>query len=53
MVIPKYFNVSVFECKYELNSLAAFLEASTKHYSAASDLAFSSQFQGTDTIRTS
>ena len=50
--MPKYFNASVFECKYELNSLAAFLEVSTKYYSATSDLAFFSQFQGTDTIRT-
>lgn len=52
MVILKYFNVLVFECKYELNSLAAFLEFSTKYYSATSDLAFFSQFQRTDTIRT-
>jgi meiotically up-regulated gene 157 (Mug157) protein len=52
MVIPKYFNASVFECKYELNNLAAFLEVSTKYYSATSDPAFFSQFQGTDTIRT-
>jgi meiotically up-regulated gene 157 (Mug157) protein len=41
-VMPKYLNASVFECKYGLNSLAAFLEVSTKYYSATSDLAFSS-----------
>lgn len=29
-----------------------FLEVSTKYYSATSELALSSQFQGTDTIRT-
>lgn len=33
-VYPAYSNQSVFECKYELDSLAAFLEISTNYYNA-------------------
>ena len=51
-VYPKVSNTSVFECKYELDSLAAFLEISTNYYSGTSDLAFFSQFQWVDTIQT-
>jgi meiotically up-regulated gene 157 (Mug157) protein len=44
--MPEYFNASVSEYKYELNSLATFLEVSTKYYSATSDLAFSPNSRG-------
>jgi len=40
IVKPTYNNASVFECKYELDSLAAFLEISTNYYSATNDIAF-------------
>lgn len=40
MVKPPYNNASVFECKYELDSLAAFLEVSTNYYTATKDIAF-------------
>ncbi len=39
-VKPTYSNQSVFECKYELDSLAAFLEVSTDYYTATKDIAF-------------
>ena len=39
-VMPPYNNQSVFECKYELDSLAAFLEVSTNYYDATQDAAF-------------
>ena len=34
-VRPNYTNTSIFECKYELDSLAAFLEVSTNYYNAS------------------
>ncbi|EMC96461.1 glycoside hydrolase family 125 protein [Baudoinia panamericana UAMH 10762] len=40
MVTPNYTNTSVFECKYELDSLAAFLEVSTNYYNATQDATF-------------
>jgi len=39
-VFPPFNNQSVFECKYELDSLAAFFEVSTDYYQATQDLAF-------------
>lgn len=39
-VKPPYNNQSVFECKYELDSLAAFLEVSTNYWTATNDTAF-------------
>ena len=39
-VTPPYSNASVFECKYELDSLAAFLQISTDYYSATGDADF-------------
>ena len=51
-VTPPYSNQSVFECKYELDSLAAFLEVSTNYYNATNDIDFFSQFQWVETIQT-
>lgn len=45
VVVPPYNNASVFECKYELDSLAAFLEISTNYYAGTNDLAFFSKYQ--------
>lgn len=40
VVTPSYANTTVYECKYELDSLAAFLEISTDYYTTTNDLAF-------------
>lgn len=37
---PTYSNTSVFECKYELDSLAAFFEVSYNYYDATKDSSF-------------
>nr|OQO21635.1 hypothetical protein B0A51_10225 [Rachicladosporium sp. CCFEE 5018] len=39
-VVPPYNNQSVFECKYELDSLAAFLEISTNYWQSTNDTSF-------------
>lgn len=44
-VKPPYSNTSVFECKYELDSLAAFLEVSANYYNATGDAAFFGKFK--------
>jgi meiotically up-regulated gene 157 (Mug157) protein len=44
-VVPTYSNTSVFECKYELDSLAAFLEISSNYYNATGDLTFFEKFK--------
>ncbi|KAF2874053.1 hypothetical protein BDV95DRAFT_320345 [Massariosphaeria phaeospora] len=49
-VFPSYSNSSVFECKYELDSLAAFLEVSTNYYNATGDAAFFGKFQWVQAI---
>jgi meiotically up-regulated gene 157 (Mug157) protein len=41
-----------FECKYELDSLAAFLEISTNYYEATNDIDFFRKFQWVDAINT-
>jgi uncharacterized protein len=41
---PPVSNTTVFECKYELDSLAAFLEISTNYYEATGDAAFFRKF---------
>ncbi|KAF2224746.1 hypothetical protein BDZ85DRAFT_232850 [Elsinoe ampelina] len=43
-VSPTYSNQSVFECKYELDSLAAFLQVSTDYYIRTNDSAFFGQY---------
>jgi meiotically up-regulated gene 157 (Mug157) protein len=50
-VYPVYSNLSVFECKYELDSLAAFLQISTDYYNATGDLDFFQKFQWIETVR--
>ncbi|KAL1988721.1 hypothetical protein VTN96DRAFT_8421 [Rasamsonia emersonii] len=50
-VFPPYSNQTVFECKYELDSLAAFLEVSSDYYSATKDAAFFGKYQWLDTVR--
>lgn len=42
----------MFECKYELDSLAAFLEISTNYYEATGDIDFFRKFQWVDAINT-
>lgn len=49
-VMPSYQNSTVFECKYELDSLAAFLDISTNYYAGTQDLAFFSKYQWVDAI---
>ena len=51
-VTPPVVNTTVFECKYELDSLAAFLEISTNYYIATNDTQFFSQFQWIAAIQT-
>lgn len=43
-VYPPYSNTSVFECKYELDSLAAFLEISANYYTATHDFSFFARY---------
>jgi len=49
---PPVSNQTVFECKYELDSLAAFLEISTNYYEATNDIEFFQNFQWVDAINT-
>lgn len=51
-VTPPYDNATVFECKYELDSLAAFLEVSSDYYRATQDSAFFSKFQWVPAVQT-
>ena len=39
-VVPPYNNQSVFECKYELDSIASFLEVSTNYWQKTNDTSF-------------
>lgn len=50
VVMPNYTNTSVFECKYELDSLAAFLQISAEYYNATNDITFFQKFQWSDAI---
>jgi meiotically up-regulated gene 157 (Mug157) protein len=43
---------TVFECKYELDSLAAFLQVSTNYYEATNDIQFFRDFQWVQAVNT-
>lgn len=49
-VTPAYDNTTVFECKSELDSLAAFLEISANYYNATGDAAFFAKHHWLDAI---
>jgi len=49
-VKPTYSSQSVFECKYELDSLAAFLEVSANYYNATGDIDFFGKFKWTQAV---
>lgn len=51
-VTPEYDPNVVFECKYELDSIAAFLQLSWDYYEETGDAAFFKKFGWADTIRT-
>ncbi|CAD6503241.1 BgTH12-02908 [Blumeria graminis f. sp. triticale] len=50
-VTPKPHDI-VFECKYELDSLAAFLEISSSYYEATGDIQFFRDFQWVSAVNT-
>ena len=52
VVTPPYANTTVYECKYELDSLAAFLEISTDYYTATNDLDFFSKYNWLSAVQT-
>ena len=52
VVFPPYSPDKVFECKYELDSLAAFLQVSSHYWSATNDTAFFGKFQWLDAVTT-
>ena len=51
VVVPPYQRTTVFECKYELDSLAAFLEISTNYYAGTQDLGFFSKYQWVQAVQ--
>lgn len=50
VVTPTYSNKTVFECKYELDSLAAFLEISRNYYNATGDIDFFKKYKWVATV---
>jgi meiotically up-regulated gene 157 (Mug157) protein len=50
-VFPDYDPAVVFECKYELDSLAAFLQVSSEYYEATNDAAFFGKFNWVQAIK--
>jgi meiotically up-regulated gene 157 (Mug157) protein len=48
---PYVANTTVFECKYELDSLAAFLEISTNYYQATGDIEFFGNFNWVSAVQ--
>ncbi|SMY21681.1 unnamed protein product [Zymoseptoria tritici ST99CH_1A5] len=51
VVTPTYSNLSVFECKYELDTLAAFLEVSDNYYNATQDIEFFRKYSWVDAVK--
>ena len=51
-VTPPYSNTTVFECKFELDSFAAFLEVSNNYYIATGDYEFFGKYQWLDALNT-
>jgi meiotically up-regulated gene 157 (Mug157) protein len=49
-VFPSYSDKAVFECKYELDSLAAFLEVSANYYNATGDSDFFGKFHWVEAV---
>jgi meiotically up-regulated gene 157 (Mug157) protein len=49
-VFPPYSDKAVFECKYELDSLAAFLEVSANYYHATGDFEFFGKFHWIEAV---
>lgn len=50
-VTPSYATTTVYECKYELDSLAAFLEISSDYYTATNDFAFFSKYNWVSAVQ--
>ena len=50
--VPSYSNQSIFECKYELDSLASFLELSTHYYAATQDIEYFSKHHWSAAVQT-
>ncbi|KAI0477326.1 glycoside hydrolase family 125 protein [Xylariaceae sp. FL0804] len=51
-VAPPYDNATVFECKYELDSLSAFLQLSADYHDRTNDTAFFGRYGWVDAVRT-
>ena len=51
-VTPPYDNATVFECKFEIDSFAAFLEVSNNYYTATGDATFFSKYSWSAAVRT-
>lgn len=51
-VYPPVDNKTVFECKFELDSLAAFLEISSQYYETTGDIQFFRDFQWVSAVKT-
>ena len=52
VVNPPYSSMTVFECKYELDSLAAFLQVSNDYYTATNDLTFFTKYNWVSAVQT-
>ncbi|KAH7629585.1 hypothetical protein B0T09DRAFT_343444 [Sordaria sp. MPI-SDFR-AT-0083] len=50
-VFPPYDASKVFECKYELDSLASFFQISAQYHAATNDTAFFGKFQWLDAVQ--
>ncbi|KAK3348419.1 hypothetical protein B0H65DRAFT_492411 [Neurospora tetraspora] len=50
-VYPGYDAAKVFECKYELDSLASFLQISAQYHAATNDTSFFGKFQWLDAVQ--